>query len=68
MLVSFYCAEQGLSHSFTALREVAEFLAGQSLDVNVDTVTFAQHFPRKTFSQSDFSKSLRDLGLTPSAV
>ncbi|KAJ7105104.1 ubiquitin-related domain-containing protein [Mycena crocata] len=50
------------------LREVAEFLAGQSLAVDVETITFAQHFPRKAFSKSDFSKSLRELGLTPSAV
>ncbi|KAG7094249.1 hypothetical protein E1B28_007854 [Marasmius oreades] len=50
------------------LREVAEFIAAQNLSVNVDTVTLAQHFPRKTFAPSDFSKSLRDLGLTPSAV
>ncbi|KAJ8093014.1 hypothetical protein PM082_011335 [Marasmius tenuissimus] len=50
------------------LREVAEFIAAQNLAANVDTVTIAQHFPRKTFSPSDFSKSLRDLGLTPSAV
>jgi len=50
------------------LREVAEFLAGQLLTIDVDTVTLAQHFPRKTFSRQDFSKSLKDLGLTPSAV
>ncbi|KAF8166638.1 DNA-binding protein [Mycena galopus ATCC 62051] len=50
------------------LREVAEFLAGQSLSVDVETISLAQHFPRKVFSKSDFSKSLRDLGLTPSAV
>ncbi|KDR80793.1 hypothetical protein GALMADRAFT_1107099 [Galerina marginata CBS 339.88] len=50
------------------LREVAEFLAGQLLTVDVDTVTLAQHFPRKTFSQQDFSKTLKELGLTPSAV
>lgn len=29
-----------------ALREVAEFLAGQVLAIDVETVTFAQHFPR----------------------
>lgn len=29
-----------------ALREVAEFLAGQSLAVDVETVSLAQHFPR----------------------
>ncbi|KAJ3556468.1 hypothetical protein NP233_g11971 [Leucocoprinus birnbaumii] len=50
------------------LREVAEYIAGQNLAVDVDTVTLAQHFPRKTFTRADFSKSLRDLGLTPSAV
>ncbi|KIP03043.1 hypothetical protein PHLGIDRAFT_95250 [Phlebiopsis gigantea 11061_1 CR5-6] len=50
------------------LREVAEFLAGQTLAVDVDTVTLSQHFPRKQFSQADFSKTLRELGLTPSAV
>ncbi|KAG6909364.1 hypothetical protein DXG01_000803 [Tephrocybe rancida] len=54
--------------SDASLREVAEFLAGQLLTVDVETVSFAQHFPRKAFSQSDFSKSLKDLGLTPSAV
>ncbi|KAH9973387.1 hypothetical protein BJV74DRAFT_197510 [Russula compacta] len=50
------------------LREVAEFVAGQTLSVDVDTVTFTQQFPRKQFSSSDFSRTLRDLGLTPSAV
>ncbi|KAJ7221950.1 ubiquitin-related domain-containing protein [Mycena rebaudengoi] len=50
------------------LSEVAEFLAGQSLEVDVETVALTQHFPRKAFDRSDFSKSLRDLGLTPSAV
>ncbi|KAI8996496.1 ubiquitin-related domain-containing protein [Trametes punicea] len=50
------------------LRQVAEFLAAQTLAVNVDTVKFSLTFPRKTFSSEDFSRSLRDLGLTPSAV
>ncbi|KAJ3717744.1 ubiquitin-related domain-containing protein [Lentinula raphanica] len=54
--------------SDSPLSAVAEFLASQTLDVNVDSVTFAQHFPRKTFAKTDFSKSLRELGLTPSAV
>lgn len=31
---------------FTALREVAEYLAGQTLAVDVETVNFAMHFPR----------------------
>ena len=34
-----------LTH-FSALREVAEYLAGHNLDVDVETVSFAQHFPR----------------------
>jgi len=50
------------------LREVAEYLAGQLLSIDVDAVSFAQHFPRKTFTREDFSKSLKELGLTPSAV
>jgi hypothetical protein len=54
--------------SDATLREVAEFLAAQTLSVDVETVTFAQHFPRKTFSRDQFSKTLRELGLTPSAV
>lgn len=31
---------------YTALREVAEYLAGQTLAVDVETVNFAMHFPR----------------------
>lgn len=54
--------------SDATLREVAEFLAAQTLVIDVETVTFAQHFPRKTFSRDQFSKTLRELGLTPSAV
>lgn len=54
--------------SDATLREVAEFLAGQTLSVDVETVTFAQHFPRKTFSRDQFNNTLRELGLTPSAV
>lgn len=68
-----------------ALREVAEYLAGQNLAVDVDSVTFTQQFPRcvpggecaafaadgysrKVFTRAEFAKSLRELGLTPSAV
>ncbi|KAI0091558.1 ubiquitin-related domain-containing protein [Irpex rosettiformis] len=50
------------------LREVAEYLAGQTLAVDVETISFAQHFPRKNFTKADLSRSLRELGLTPSAV
>ncbi|EJF64427.1 hypothetical protein DICSQDRAFT_81696 [Dichomitus squalens LYAD-421 SS1] len=54
--------------SDSTLREVAEFLAAQTLEVDVETVNFSLTFPRKTFARSDFSRTLRDLGLTPSAV
>ncbi|KIO29950.1 hypothetical protein M407DRAFT_242454 [Tulasnella calospora MUT 4182] len=54
--------------SDSPLSAVAEFVAGQSLAYNVDTVSFTMQFPRKTFTQADMKKSLRDLGLTPSAV
>ncbi|TRM58730.1 ubiquitin-related domain-containing protein [Schizophyllum amplum] len=54
--------------SDSPLRAVAEFVAAQTLDVHVDTVTFTQTFPRKQFSAAEMSKSLRELGLTPSAV
>ena len=69
---------------FQALRAVAEYLAAQTLTVDVETVTLTQTFPRyacqlfglvtwlicdrKTFDRADFSKSLKELGLTPSAV
>ncbi|KAI6116766.1 ubiquitin-related domain-containing protein [Pisolithus croceorrhizus] len=54
--------------SDSTLHDVAEFVAAQTLLVSVDTVSFTQQFPRKTFSRTDFNKSLRELGLTPSAV
>ncbi|KZT07347.1 uncharacterized protein LAESUDRAFT_812327 [Laetiporus sulphureus 93-53] len=54
--------------SDATLREVAEFLAAQTLSVDVETVNFTMSFPRKTFARADFSRTLRELGLTPSAV
>ena len=39
VLTRVYCG-------FIALREVAEYLAGQTLAVDVETVNFAMHFPR----------------------
>ncbi|KAH9991102.1 hypothetical protein BJV77DRAFT_1060790 [Russula vinacea] len=47
--------------SNSTLREVAEFVAGQALTVDVDTVILLSN-------SLDFSRTLRDLGLTPSAV
>jgi len=54
--------------STNTLRDVAEFVAAQTLTVDVDTVTFTMQFPRRSFTRADFGKTLRDLGLTPSAV
>ncbi|EJD00018.1 uncharacterized protein FOMMEDRAFT_91875 [Fomitiporia mediterranea MF3/22] len=54
--------------SDSALREVAEFVAGQTLSVNADTVIFKMHYPNKTFTPADYGKTLKELGLTPSAV
>jgi len=54
--------------SDSTLHDVAEYVAAQTLSVSVDTVSFTQHFPRKTFTQAEFGKTLKELGLTPSAV
>ena len=42
------CAQRLGIHddAFVALREVAEYLAGQTLSVDVETVNFAMSFPR----------------------
>ncbi|ORY26338.1 ubiquitin-related domain-containing protein [Naematelia encephala] len=50
------------------LMDVAEWIASESLAYNVDTVTFASTFPRKTFSRDEMTKTLKANGLTPSAV
>ncbi|RSH89053.1 hypothetical protein EHS25_002715 [Saitozyma podzolica] len=54
--------------SDSTLVDVAEWVASESLAYNVDTVTFASTFPRKTYSREDMKKSLKENGLTPSAV
>jgi hypothetical protein len=62
-----------------ALIDVAEWVASENLAYNVDTVTFASTFPRsvdhmimlmyrKTFSRDEMKKTLKENGLTPSAV
>ena len=50
------------------LQAVAGYLTGQPLAMNVDTVTFGQHFTRTQFTQAGMSRSLRNLGPTLSAV
>jgi len=54
--------------STNTLIDVAEFVASQNLAYNVDNVQFSSTFPRKTFSRAEMGKSLKDNGLTPSAV
>ncbi|KAG8997075.1 hypothetical protein FRB94_007871 [Tulasnella sp. JGI-2019a] len=54
--------------STDTLRNVAEFVAGQNLAFDVENITFTMQFPRKTFSRIDLGRTLKDLGLTPSAV
>jgi len=54
--------------SDNTLQDVAVALAAQNVPIELDTVSFTMNFPRKTFAKSDFGKSLKELGLTPSAV
>ncbi|KIM25401.1 hypothetical protein M408DRAFT_331168 [Serendipita vermifera MAFF 305830] len=50
------------------LRNVAEYVASQSLAYDVDTVTFATTFPRKVFTKAEWGQTLKELNLVPSAV
>lgn len=52
----------------TALIDVAEFVSSENLAYSVDTVKFTSTFPRKTYSADEMRKSLKENGLTPSAV
>ncbi|ODN72711.1 hypothetical protein L202_08149 [Cryptococcus amylolentus CBS 6039] len=54
--------------SESKLREVAEWIASENLAYDVDTVTLSMTFPRKKFTSADMSKTLKENGLTPSAV
>ncbi|KAG8695948.1 hypothetical protein FRC09_008835 [Ceratobasidium sp. 395] len=54
--------------SDSTLHEVALHVESQSPAISSQTVTFATTFPRKVFARSDFNQTLKDLGLTPSAV
>ncbi len=51
-----------------ALIDVAEFVSSENLAYSVDTVKFSTTFPRKVYGPDDMHKSLKDNGLTPSAV
>ncbi|GMK53925.1 hypothetical protein CspeluHIS016_0105110 [Cutaneotrichosporon spelunceum] len=54
--------------STNTLVDVAEFVSSENLAYSVDTVKFSMTFPRKVFGPDDMHKSLKDNGLTPSAV
>ncbi|WWC89065.1 uncharacterized protein L201_003983 [Kwoniella dendrophila CBS 6074] len=54
--------------SDNTLIDVAEWVASENLAYNVDTITFASTFPRKTYSREEMKKTLKANGLTPSAV
>nr|XP_019046566.1 DNA-binding protein [Kwoniella bestiolae CBS 10118]OCF25496.1 DNA-binding protein [Kwoniella bestiolae CBS 10118] len=54
--------------SDNTLIDVAEWVASENLNYSVDTVTFASTFPRKTYSREEMKKTLKENGLTPSAV
>ncbi|KAH9973383.1 hypothetical protein BJV74DRAFT_197470 [Russula compacta] len=54
--------------SKATLREVVKSVADRTLAVRIEGLTFAQQYPWKQFSSSDFSRTLLDLGLTPFAV
>ncbi|KAG9011127.1 hypothetical protein FRB94_009270 [Tulasnella sp. JGI-2019a] len=54
--------------STNTLRSVAEYVAEQYPDYDVDSITFMMQFPRKTYSRSDREKTLLGLGFTPSSV
>jgi len=54
--------------SDSTLHEVALHVESQNPAVSSQTVTFATTFPRKVFARSDFTQTLKELGLTPSAV
>ncbi|QRV74117.1 UBX (ubiquitin regulatory X) domain protein [Ceratobasidium sp. AG-Ba] len=47
---------------------IALYVESQNPAISSQTVTFATTFPRKVFARSDFNQTLKDLGLTPSAV
>lgn len=53
--------------SDSTLHELALFVEAQRPEVSSETVTFTNAFPRKTFSRSDFTRTLKELDLVPSA-
>ncbi|EUC59706.1 UBX domain protein [Rhizoctonia solani AG-3 Rhs1AP] len=54
--------------SDSTLHEVALFVESQNPAISAQTITFSTTFPRKVFSRSDFTRTLKELDLVPSAV
>ncbi|KAH7335267.1 ubiquitin-related domain-containing protein [Rhizoctonia solani] len=54
--------------SDSTLHEVALFVESQNPALSSQTITFSTTFPRKVFSRSDFTRTLKELDLVPSAV
>ncbi|KAF8329431.1 ubiquitin-related domain-containing protein [Cantharellus anzutake] len=50
------------------LYDVALAFAEKNPSFGADSVTFTMSFPRRVFTRDEFGNTLRDLGLTPSAV
>lgn len=59
---------QTVMDSESTLSDLAEYLATQAPNIDVNTVSFSSQWPRIQFSREDFSKTLRELQLTPSAT
>ncbi|CAE6417806.1 unnamed protein product [Rhizoctonia solani] len=54
--------------SDSTLHEVALFVESQNPAISSQTVIFSTTFPRKTFTRPDFTRTLKELDLVPSAV
>ncbi|KAJ1306824.1 hypothetical protein OPQ81_007810 [Rhizoctonia solani] len=54
--------------SDSTLHEVALFVESQVPAISSQTVSFSTTFPRKVFNRSDFTRTLKELDLVPSAV
>jgi len=54
--------------SDSTLVEVAEWVCSEDISYDVGTIRFSSTFPRKQYAEGDMKKSLKENGLTPSAV
>jgi hypothetical protein len=51
-----------------ALVDVAEWVCSEDITYDVGSVRFSSTFPRKQYGEADMKKTLKENGLTPSAV